>query len=190
MVYLIIDKFFIPNNSLYSDKYIIPINANINFKPLEYYRNSTHIFRDVNCKNDYNNLLNNTSIPKPISNKKYNIGYYYIPSEPRGPTIKYEYKPYFVDTFNKIQHKYTIKHIHIYSKTLSPINIKYTIRLNSKIFELEFLLIDFNFINSDIIHKYIPKKHIIYDINEYYTIRLESINSYTNFCIVCEFVNN
>ena len=36
MVYFIIDNFFIPNNSFYSDNHIIPINANVNFKSLEY----------------------------------------------------------------------------------------------------------------------------------------------------------
>ena len=80
MVYFIIDKFFIPDNSFYSDNNIIPINANVNFKPLEYYRNSSHIFRDVNCENDYNNLLNNISTPKPISNKKYKRRWFFINS--------------------------------------------------------------------------------------------------------------
>ncbi len=190
MVYFIIDKFFIPDNSFYSDNNIIPINANVNFKPLEYYRNSSHIFRDVNCKNDYNNLLNNISTPKPISNKKYNIGHYYIPSEPKGPVIKYEYKPYFIDTINKIEKQYTIKHIHISSESVLPINIIYTVKVNSDVFELEFLLVDFGCLNNKTIHKYIPKKNIVFDISEYYTIKLENSDSYTNFCIVCEFVTN
>ena len=190
MVYFIIDKFFVPNNSLYSDKNIIPINANINFKPLEYHKNSSHIFRDVNCKEDFSNLLNNIYIPKPISNKKYNIGYYYIPSEPKGPVIKYEYKPYYTDKINIIEKKYCIKHINIYSSNLLPVNILYTIKVNSNVFELEFLLLEFSYLNNKTIHTYIPKKTIIFDINEYYTIKLENLDSYTDFCIVCEFIND
>lgn len=190
MVYFIIDKFFIPNNSFYSANHIIPINANINFKPIKYYRNSRHIFRDVNCEIDYNNLLNNITILKPISNKKYNIGHYYIPSEPKGPVIKYEYKPYYIDMINKIEKKYTIKYIDIYSSHLLPVNILYTVKVNSHIFHLEFLLLEFNYLNNIITHKYIPKKTIIFDINEYYTIELENSDSYTNFCIVCEFDND
>tara|TARA_B100000242_G_scaffold270784_1_gene222536 strand:- start:558 stop:1130 length:573 start_codon:yes stop_codon:yes gene_type:complete len=190
MVYFIIDNFFIPNNSFYSDNHIIPINANVNFKSLEYYRNSRHIFRDVNCKKDYNNLLNNISIPKPISNKKYNIGHYYIPSEPKGPVIKYEYKPYYTDIFNKIEKKYCIKHIDIYSAELLPVNIIYTVTVDSNIFELEFLLFEFCSLENKTVHKYIPKKTIVFDISEYYTIKMENSNSYTNFCIVCEFVND
>ena len=160
--------------------------------------NSRHIFRDVNCKKDYNNLLNNIFYSKIYSNfqQKYNIGHYYIPSEPKGPVIKYEYKPYYTDIFNKIflRKKYCIKHIDIYKPyyiaELLPVNIIYTVTVGSNIFELEFLLFEFCFLKNKTVHKYIPKKTVVFDISEYYTIKMENSDSYTNFCIVCEFVND
>ena len=71
-----------------------------------------------------------------------------------------------------------------------PVNINYTVTVDSNVFELEFLLFEFSYLKNKTVHKYIPKKTVVFDISEYYTIKLEKSDSYTNFCIVCEFVND
>tara|TARA_B100001093_G_scaffold468258_1_gene488087 strand:+ start:1988 stop:2611 length:624 start_codon:yes stop_codon:yes gene_type:complete len=103
------------NTSYFYKQTLIPINSYYNLIISPYHENSSHIFRDIYKKNDFDKLINNTYSFKPISSKKYNKGAFYIDTMGKGKVINYEIIPRKVTIINPIESPFYISEIIFYS---------------------------------------------------------------------------
>ena len=201
MVYFIIDLSLIPNynNSYYWNTGLIPINSTYHITNIPYYKNSRYIFRDINQPVDFNKLLNNSTINKPISTKTYNIGNYYIPSEPSGPIIKYEIVPKHTRLYNEYIKPYYIAYCYCY--TTRSYKFRVHLILNCNIYMDSTLSHTIEFIAENVVKtskghiiKYVPTSTCVINITGYYTININDIidyknyevNSYNNIHLMCK----
>jgi hypothetical protein len=130
--------------NFFNKKHMIPFNCNITVEELPYYENSEYHYRDFYKTEDYNLLIKNKRVKKPISRRAYNMGPYYIPELPRGKIEKYEFLPVYIDKYNLIGGAFKIKYIITYTKNIESFRKKlviYTGKLNDlkSLCELEFL---------------------------------------------------
>jgi len=201
MVYFIIDLSLIPNynNSYFWNTGQIPINSTYKITDKAYYKNSRYIFRDINILADFNKLLNNSTVNKPISYKKYNMGNYYIPTEPIGQIIKYETIPEYTRLYNKYLKSYYIAYCYCYTNISFKFRVHIKINCNiytsnSTSHTIEFIAEDVVKTTKGYIIKYIPTNYTNINISDYYTIDINDIidykkskiNSYNNIHLMCK----
>ena len=196
MVYSIIDLSIIPINSYYWDNGIIPLNCTLNLTRSKYNINSKHHFRDWKNEDDFKKLLDNIKINKPISSKKFNIGSYYIPSQPIGDIIKYEYIPKYTKLFNIYNKPFQISYLNCY--TIYKLNIDVSIKIiyKNETVEHKFIIFDITKTNKGYIYKYIPYKPQIINIKDHFTIDITNIlpykndvvHSYNNIHLMCKLI--
>ena len=131
--------------SFYRCNYKIPINCKYLLYKMPYYKNCSYYYREITNMTDFKLLIDNKFNIKPISNKCYNMGKYYIPGKDKGNCIKYEILPIKVHQFNIINKDFYIEKICFYSYKLHKYDPVITIDNdleNSVIKEIEFLAIN------------------------------------------------
>lgn len=168
------------NTSYFYEKSLLPINISYNLIMSPYHVNSSHKFRDIYKKEDFNMLLNNKYNFKPISSKKYNVGSFYIDTMGKGDIINYEIIPKKINTANKIHKSFYISEIIFFSHEnihiFNPILLLSDLFSKTSFLKIEFIAYEIEKFKS--LYKYIykPINNMIINRRENYTLDLSDFN--------------
>ena len=184
--------------SYYDYYHKIPINCSYLLYLMPYYKNSSHKFRLISNKTDFELLLKGILENKPRSNKVYNMGKFYIPGQPNGPILKNEVYPISVSRFNNIPKDIYISEILFYSTHQHRFNpiIKLTNDIEDKVIaEIEFIAYNIEKVYNMYKYQYIPKNKYKLPEKQSFSINLSELeldyiinNNYTKkfFTIICD----